>query len=165
MSYLLRHNPENLKVDEHGFASSEKLFEKIRERFQVSNELIFEIVEKSEKKRFEIIDDKIRALYGHTIPVRVELEEDIEVEVLYHGTTHESLSEILRIGLKSMKRKYVHLSPTIDIAEEVGSRRTETPVILKIDVETARKEGIKFFRATDKVYLCKDLPPKYISQI
>ena len=41
-------------------------------------------------------------------------------------------------------------------------RRTRRPAILEIDVERARKDGLKFYRATDEVYLCNYIPPKYI---
>ncbi|MGC9346442.1 MAG: RNA 2'-phosphotransferase [Candidatus Bathyarchaeales archaeon] len=73
MSYLLRHNPENLKMDRHGFISLDELLEKIKERFQVDKKFIFEIVKKSDRKRFEIVEGKIRALYGHTIPVKLKI--------------------------------------------------------------------------------------------
>jgi len=64
-----------------------------------------------------------------------------------------------------MRRRWVHLSPTIEIAREVGSRRAFNPAILEVDAEAARKDGIKFYRATDKVYLCREVPPKYIKRI
>jgi putative RNA 2'-phosphotransferase len=162
MSYLLRHNPENLKIDEDGFVNLNELLEKLNERFQVDENLIREIVEKSDKERFEIVGGKIRALYGHSIPVEVKLEEDKTMKRLFHGTTVEATFEILRTGLKPMKRRWVHLSPTIQIAMEVGLRRTRKPVILEVDAESARKDKIKFYKATDKVYLCSYVPPKYI---
>ena len=96
ISYLLRHNPENLKMDRHGFVSLDELLDKVKERFQVDKKFIFEIVEKSDRKRFEIVEDKIRALYGHTIPVELELQEDRTVKVLYHGTTWDAASKIGR---------------------------------------------------------------------
>ncbi|MGQ9641920.1 MAG: RNA 2'-phosphotransferase [Candidatus Bathycorpusculaceae bacterium] len=163
MSYLLRHNPENLKIDEDGFVNLKELLERINKRFQVDENLIREIVGKSDKKRFEIVGDKIRALYGHTIPVEIKFDEDKTVKRLFHGTTVEAAFEILRTGLKPMKRRWVHLSPTIKIATEAGLRRTRKPVILKVDAESARSDGkIKFYKATDKVYLCSYVPPKYI---
>jgi putative RNA 2'-phosphotransferase len=61
-----------------------------------------------------------------------------------------------------MKRNWVHLSPTIGIAEEVGKRRTKNPVVLEIYVKTALQDGIRFYRATDKVYLCGPIPSKYV---
>lgn len=165
MSYLLRHNPENLEMDRHGFVGLDGLLEKIRERFQVDKNFILEMVEKSDRKRFEIVEDKIRALYGHTIPVRLELEEDKVVMVLYHGTTPKAATKILKVGLKPIKRRWVHLSPTIEIAVRVGLRRTNKPVVLEIDAEAARKNGAKFYKATDAVYLCSYIQPEYIKQL
>lgn len=162
MSYLLRHNPENLKMDKHGFVDLDELLEKLNERFQIDKEFTHEIVEKSDRKRFEIVENKIRAMYGHSIPVKLELEEDKVTKVFYHGTTPNAVSEIIRGGLKPMKRRWVHLSPTKEIATEVGLRRTENPVILKINAEAARKNGLRFYKATNKVYVCNAILPKYI---
>lgn len=165
MSYLLRHNPENLKIDQHGFVDINKLLKKLEERFRIDKEFIAKIVERSERRRFEIVGDKIRALYGHTIPVELEFEEDGTVKVLYHGTTPEAASRILREGLKPMKRSWVHLSPTIEIATEVGLRRTGNPVILEIDAEAARKDGVRFYKATSNVYVCNTVLPRYLEKL
>ncbi|RLI19641.1 RNA 2'-phosphotransferase [Candidatus Bathyarchaeota archaeon] len=124
MSYLLRHNPEDLKMDSQGFVDLEDLIKKLKEKFQIDRNLIFEIVRKSERKRFEIKNGKIRALYGHSIPVKLKLKEDRTVKVLYHGTTPEAAAKILKTGIKPMKRKWVHLSPTIEIAKQIALRRT-----------------------------------------
>ena len=165
MSYLLRHNPENLKMDSEGFVDLGELLAKLKEKFPVDKQLILEIVERSERKRFEIRNGKIRALYGHSIPVMLKLKEDETVKILYHGTTPEAAAEILKSGLKPMKRNWVHLSPTVEIARQVGLRRTNKPAILEIDAEKARKNGIKFYKATKQVYLCKQIPPRYIKRI
>lgn len=161
-SYLLRHNPENLEMDKCGFVDLDELHKKLRQRFHVDKRLIIEIAEESKRKRFKIIENQIRALYGHTIHVEQELIEEKTIKVLYHGTTHDSAMKILREGLKPMKRTWVHLSPTVEVAREIGLRRTRNPTILMIDVEAARKEGIAFYKATDKVYLCEPLLPKHI---
>lgn len=162
MSYLLRHSPQGLNMDEHGFVDLDKLLEKINQRFKVDRFFVLDVVEKSGRRRFEVVGNKIRALYGHTVPVKLEFEEENTIKVLYHGTTPHAASKILREGLKPMKRKWVHLSPTIEVAREVGMRRTDAPTILEIDAEAARRDGLKFFKATDKVYLCKNVPQKYI---
>jgi len=162
MSYLLRHNPDGLIMDDYGYVDFKSLVEKVRERFKVNEDFIVEIIEKSDRRRFEISGDKIRALYGHSIPVKLKLKEDVTKKRLYHGTTSEAASKILREGLKPMGRRWVHLSSTIEVAREVGYRRTRNPVILEIDVEKARKDGIKFYKATDRVYLCREIPLKYI---
>jgi putative RNA 2'-phosphotransferase len=101
-------------------------------------------------------------LYGHTIPVHIRLKEDKQIMRLYHGTTPQAAKEILEKGLQPMRRRWVHLSPTEEIAREVGKRRTNSPVVLVIDASEARSCGIKFYQATDKVYVCKHVPAKYI---
>jgi len=164
MSYLLRHNPENLKMDRHGFVSLKELLEKTRERFHIGDKSIINIAERSERKRFEIVQGKIRALYGHTIPVELGLREDKIVKVLYHGTTSDAASEILKTGLKAMKRRQAHLSPTVDVAIRIGLRRTKDPVVLQIDAEAARKNGARIFKATDTVYLCSYVPSEHIKR-
>jgi putative RNA 2'-phosphotransferase len=162
MSYLLRHNPDGLMMDEQGYVDLGCLVRKVRERFGVDEDFIHGIVEKSERRRFGISGDKIRALYGHSLPVRLELREDSSRKVFYHGTTQEAALKILRDGLKPMGRRWVHLSPTVEVAREVGYRRTRRPVILEIDAEKARRDGVKFYEATDRVYLCRMVPPRYI---
>ena len=165
MSYLLRHNPEDLKMNRHGFVHINELLKKLRKRFPADEELVLNIARESERKRFEIVGGEIRALYGHTIPVELEFEEADDIAVLYHGTTPEVASKILAVGLKSMKRQWVHLSPTIELAIEVGMRRTRNPVILEIDANAARRDGLRFYKATDKVYVCNAVPPRFLRKV
>ena len=162
ISFLLRHKPEDLQIDTEGFVGLDELLAKLRERYPVEKTLVLNIVERSERRRFEVKGNRIRALYGHTIPVRLEHEEDRAVRILYHGTTRAAAQKILKEGLKPMLRKFVHLSPTIGAAREIGTRRTAHPVVLEIAAETAREKGFKFYKATDQVYLTSSLPPEYI---
>ena len=165
MSYLLRHNSENLRMNNHGFVVLDEFLGKIRERFQIDKSLILKIVEEGDRTRFEIVDNKIRALYGHSISVQQEFEEDLVGKLFFHGTTPDAAIKILRVGLKPMKRRWVHLSPTIEIAIDVGLRRTRQPVILKVNAEAARREGVKFYKATDKVYLCASISPRFMKRV
>ena len=165
ISYLLRHDPENLNLDDYGFVDIDELHRKLNQCYPISRQLIFEIAEKSERKRFEIVENRIRALYGHTISIKQNLVEDKTIEVLFHGTTSDSAHKILEEGLKPMKRTFVHLSPTIEIAREVGSRRTLKPTILMIDAKMAIRDGVSFYKATEKTYLCGFLLPKYVKVV
>jgi len=165
MSYLLRHNPENLKIDKEGFARLDELLLKLRKKYNVDERFINEIINQGDRKRFEIVGHKIRALYGHSIEVNVRLKEDRSIVVLYHGTTPESVSKILTVGLNPMNRKRVHLSPTKDMAIEVGRRRTSKPVVLMINAKDARRNGLRFFKATERVIVCRRVPPVYIKRL
>jgi putative RNA 2'-phosphotransferase len=166
VSYLLRHDSQGLVMDEEGFVDLDRLVSKVKESFpSVDRVFLRRLVEESERKRFEIVGNRIRALYGHSVPVFLRLEEDKTVEWLYHGTTTEAAKEILMEGLKPMKRLWVHLSPTKDIAVQVGKRRTSNPVMLVVNCSEARKEGLKFYEVSEQVYLCKFVPAKYIRRL
>ena len=165
VSFLLRHDSQGLVMDEEGFVDLDELVSKVKESFPcVDKVFVRRLVEESERKRFEIVGNRIRALYGHSVPVYVRLEEDGGVEWLYHGTTSDAALEILEKGLQPMTRLWVHLSPTKDIANQVEKRRTSNPVILVVDCSEARKQGSKFYRASEQVYLCKFVPAEYIKR-
>ena len=166
VSYLLRHDPQGLMMDEEGFVDWDELIVKVKLSFSsVDGWFLRRMVEEGERKRFEIVGNRIRALYGHSVPVYLRFEEDGRVEWLYHGTTSEAAGEILEKGLQPMKRLWVHLSPTRDIATQVGKRRTSSPVILVVNCAEARKAGLKFYKASDQVYLCKFVPTEYIRKL
>ena len=152
VSFLLRHDPQDLTMDEEGFVDLNELVSKVREIFpDVDRGFLRRLVEESSRKRFEIVGGRIRALYGHSFPVYLRLEEDERVEWLYHGTTAEATNVILEKGLQPMKRLWIHLSPTIDMAKQVGKRRTSSPVILIVDCAEARRTGLKFYMASEQV--------------
>ncbi len=164
LSYLLRHHPEaaGLTIDDKGFADLEAVLESLKETKHswASREDIDYLVKKSRKKRFETQEEKIRALYGHSIDVKIE-QRDEPPDKLYHGTSPESLNSILDEGLKPMRRQYVHLSTSVEEAMEVGKRHHPDPVILEIDSLTAWKDGIDFYKRGD-LYLSECIPFRYI---
>ena len=165
VSYWLRHDPEGLDMDENGYVEIDELLEKLKERFPDVDKETLEEINNEGKRRYDIDGNKIRAIYGHSINIDIDLPQDKDVKELYHGTTSDSAYKILREGLKPRDRDRVHLSATKEIAEEVGERRTNDPVILKVDVESAREEdGINFHKATDKIYLSDSIPPKFIDR-
>lgn len=164
MSYWLRHDPEDLEMDENGYVEIDELVGKLKERFpDVDRKFVEEMVEEG-KQRYEIEGDKVRAIYGHSMDIDLDLPEDKEVKELYHGTTSKGAYNVLINGLQAKDRSMVHLSATRDTAEEVAKRRTEDPVVLKVDVESAREDGLRFYRATDDIYLSRDIPMEHIEK-
>lgn len=169
ISYALRHAPweYELELDEQGFVSIAQLLHALNESGTYDREVmqadLEQIIATSDKKRHEITGDKIRALYGHTVPQIIKKEPGIPPAVLYHGTTHRALPQILQDGLKPMQRQYVHLSIDVETATRVGKRRDPEPVILKIDTEAAQKAGIQFYIGNDKVWLCDRVPMECIT--
>ncbi|MDN5320511.1 MAG: putative 2-phosphotransferase [Thermococcaceae archaeon] len=165
MSYILRHAPWefDVEVDEEGFASIEEVVRAVKKSYPwVKKEHILWIVENDPKGRFEIRGDKIRARYGHSFDVSLDHEEDVEVKVLYHGTPRRNLKNILREGIKSMKRKFVHLTTSKEEAYETGRRYGRDVVIIFVDAECLRKKGYKIYKAGKNVRIVKFVPPECI---
>lgn len=167
LSYILRHHPEKLNLipDKEGFVDLDELLEAMKKSpysWATIKDIIY-VVEHSDKKRFEIKEGRIRALYGHSIDVRIDGEYKPE-GFLYHGTSPQFLKGILAHGLLPKGRKYVHLSPNIDMALEVGRRHHPNPVVLRIDAPKAWKDGIIFYRRGD-VILARHIPARYLEVI
>jgi putative RNA 2'-phosphotransferase len=126
-------------------------------------DIIKTIVETNDKQRFIISDDgkKIRANQGHSIQIDLELENKIPPDILYHGTASRFIDSIMKDGLKSMRRQYVHLSINEETAIKVGKRHG-TPVVLYIDTKKMHEEGYKFYLSENKIWLVEKVPRKYI---
>lgn len=169
ISYALRHAPweYELEMDAKGFVRIHQLLlavneNKKYERDVADADLRF-VVGRSAKKRFEIVGDKIRAVYGHSFPMKINYEAEKPPAVLYHGTARKLLNSIMSEGLKPMNRQYVHLSADVEAAARVGRRRDSNPVVLKIDSERAAENDIIFYHANQNVWLCDFIPIEYIS--
>ncbi len=169
VSYALRHAPwvYELELDEKGFVPIDQLLASLNETGHYDREItkadLEQMIKSIEKKRHEIIGDKIRALYGHSVPNHIKKDQVTPPDVLYHGTSHKAIERILKEGLKPMSRQYVHLSADLETATSVGKRRDENPVILIVDTKKAREEGMKFYQGNEKVYLADQVPAKYLA--
>ena len=81
LSYVLRHKPESIGIslDENGWVEVSVLLEACNAAGQnISEELLKEIVESNDKKRFALNDteDRIRASQGHSVKnIDLALEE------------------------------------------------------------------------------------------
>lgn len=168
ISYALRHHPEEygLTFDNEGYVPIHDLLHALSQKSSRWKNLqeshIVDMIKQSEKQRFEIRDGKIRALYGHSTPAKMEHEEAVPPAILYHGTTPQAIQAIRFSGLKSMKRQFVHLSTDGETARQVALRRTNRPIILQIAAFEAYQYGIKFYVGNDKIWLSEPIPPKYI---
>lgn len=170
MSYILRHNPYefNLEVDDNGFVDFEKLVYSLKKTYKnISSEDVIFIVNNDDNKRYEISKDKtkIRAIYGHTFDFKIVKKECVPPAILFHGTNIDAWNNIVKNGyLKKMQRQYVFLSSEEEKAERVAVRRKNKQyVILKIDTVLAIKEGIKFYRESNGIYMSDDIPVKFIN--
>ena len=125
---------------------------------ETAEEDVQELVEGSDRRRFEIRDGRIRALYGHSSRIQLNYPADDPPPVLYHGTTPQTARRVATEGLKPAGRALVHLSGTEEEAISVGGRHTDSPILIKVDTAKALDLGIGFHQATDLIWLCPALP-------
>ena len=168
ISYALRHRPDEfgLKLDAEGWVHISDLTKAASSNlgFAIGREHIEKIIALSEKKRFEISGDRIRATYGHSFNSKIEFKPVEPPEFLYHGTSQISFMSIdSGEGIKPMSRQYVHLSSDIETAVRVGKRHDSRPVILKINTKQMAADGFKFCHSgNDGTWMCERVPHKYI---
>jgi putative RNA 2'-phosphotransferase len=167
VSYALRHAPwkYELEMDKNGWVEVNQLLDALHrdekwKDIQLSD--LIEMIETSDKKRHEIVDGKIRAYYGHSIPMHIKKEKQQPPNELFHGTARRFLENIENNGLLPMSRQYVHLSIDIETAFQVGKRHDNKPIILKINALEAWNNNVAFYRGNEKVWLSDNIPFEYI---
>lgn len=133
LARLLRHHPASseMTVDGSGFV----------ELIGVANQLgrtveeVVSVATHPAEPRFQVEDGRIRALYGHSF--YVEDLSDLGIEppnILFHGTSWDSLSRIVVEGLRPMHRQKVHLTNNPNEALEVA-RRHSRPALVAVRAE------------------------------
>ena len=170
LAYVLRHHPEKiaLELDQKGSADIDALVQALQQRssFKDASRKAIERLATSavSGQRFEIIENRIRARYGHSLPQPVEYESASPPPVLFHAATEEAARIIIKDGLKGDLRRRVHLSTDVAAARTVGLRRTPAPVILRVDAARAAKAGVKFYPGGPAVWLSDNIAPDCISR-
>lgn len=164
---ILRHKPETIGItlDKHGWANVKELIDGVSKTYPIDMDILEEIVRTDEKQRYSFNEDKtlIRANQGHSVPVDVELEEVEPPEYLYHGTGEKYIESIERDGLIPKSRMYVHLSADVETAINVGKRHGE-PVIYLVDSGEMYRQGYKFYRSANGVWLVSDVPVEFLTK-
>ena len=168
ISLVLRHKPEaaNLVLDKYGYAQVDELVAYLNKKyggFTVTD--LDTIVETDDKQRYSYNNDhtKIRAVQGHSFPVDLGLEAQQPPLLLFHGTSTKYLDSIMKRGIISKSRQYVHLSKDVDTAHTVGLRHGAGTVILVVSANQMWRDGYKFFLSDNGVWLVDEVPTKYFT--
>ena len=168
MTGILRHFPDRYQVpiDAHGWVSLPEMVRAIGRKHPSYHWLrphhLVAIAETDAKGRYEVREDRVRATYGHTLEVDLDLPTENIPEFLYFPVTPEEASIVLEVGLKPSDRKKVHLSKTAADARAAGKVRTPEPVILEIDTRKAQGQGIVIMQAGKTVYLTDQVPAEVL---
>ena len=168
ISHALRHEPwlYELELDEEGWTSVFALLSALRRanpHWTLSKADLESVIANSDKKRHEIVDDRIRALYGHSLPGKLERRPARPPALLLHGTSPLAARQIAQEGLLPMNRQYVHLSMDRPTAEQVGKRKAQVPIIIEINAGAAYEAQIRFYTGNANVWLADRVPARFLT--
>jgi len=166
LSGYLRHwaKDEGLPIDSDGWVSISELVEAIDGN--ISRADIKQVVSNDSKGRYEIRDNKVRAVYGHSIEDVVITNENTEniPDTLYHGTISKNVESILIEGVQPMNRNTVQLSDSIKTAEIVASRHGHDTAVLEIAADRMLSHG-REIADRNGTYVTEEVPPQYIHKL
>ncbi|MFU8871703.1 RNA 2'-phosphotransferase [Micromonospora sp. SL4-19] len=166
MSLALRHRPDRfgLALDRAGWVPVADLLAALR----ISRVELDAVVAGNDKQRFAVERgpdgaDRIRANQGHSVAVDLGLTPATPPERLFHGTS-DSVAPAIRLqGLRRGRRHHVHLSPDVETARRVGSRRGGAVVVFTVDSAAMAENGYLFYRSANGVWLTDAVPPAYLT--
>lgn len=168
LSHALRHEPwlYELELDDEGWTSLDAVLWALRadraEWRDLSRADVEGMIESSSKRRHQLVDDRIRALYGHSVAGKLRRESATPPVILFHGTSPDVANAIGREGLKPMSRQYVHLSVDAATALEVGRRKSRAAALFEIDARAAHDDGVAFYAGNEWVWLADLVPARFM---
>ncbi|MGY2004840.1 RNA 2'-phosphotransferase [Blastococcus sp. SYSU DS1024] len=160
LSFVLRHRPDSVGItlDPAGWADVDELLAALH----LTREQLERVVAGDDKRRYELRGDRIRASQGHSVAVDLGYADETPPDELFHGTVERFLAAVLAEGLRPGRRHAVHLSADVVTARAVGSRRG-APVVLRVDAAAMAREGARFTRSANGVWLVAAVPPRYLT--
>jgi putative RNA 2'-phosphotransferase len=164
LAYMLRHQPEkfDLELDSHGYAHVDEVVRALNERLGEPVELsdLETAITSGDRPRYEIRGERVRALYGHSIPVEPG-EPTRPPEFLYVGIDSRDAERALRYGLRGGRRRFLHLALTPEDAREAGRRAAPDYSVLNVYALDAWEEGINFYDR-QALFLAEEVPTQFL---
>jgi putative RNA 2'-phosphotransferase len=165
LSGALRHFPDDagLSLDDRGWAALDAAWAAVEARFDwADRRAVAAVVATDPKGRFERDGDRLRAAYGHSVPVDLGPTDAPVPDRLYHGTDPANLPAVREEGLRPMGRRLVHLSGSREVAREVGRRHADDPAVLVVDAAAMLADGRRVTGRGEGVYTAERVPPAYL---
>ncbi len=162
LSYVLGRKPGEfgLVLDQDGFAKIKDVLKAVCEESgfsYVRRSHIHEILITLPNPLIEIKDNQIRAKYRDKLPKHTPTH-DIP-KLLYTCIRRKAYLFVMENGIFPMGYSSIILSSDRGMAERIGKRTDQTPVMLTVHTQKSIDKGIVFYKAGDTLYLAESILP------
>jgi putative RNA 2'-phosphotransferase len=171
VTLALRHEPEalGLRLDAEGWVDVDVLLAALRAHdLQWASLTLADLaalVDATDKPRHEIVDGRMRSLYGHSLAQALVLPRAVPPARLFHGTSAAAAAAILGEGLVAKGRQFVHLSADRAWARAIAYRKSTQPALLQVRSDDAHAAGVVFHNSGGHVWLSGRIDPRFIEAL
>jgi len=161
ISYILGRRPDEfgLVPDTDGFVKIKELLKAVCEEDgwrYVRRSHIDEILLTLPDPPIDISDNLIRAKSSEHLSQRTPSANP--PKLLYTCIRRKAYPFIMDKGIFPIGRRHVILSPKKEMAEKMGKRIDQTPVLLTVHSQKSLDKSVVFFHAGDSLYLADSIP-------
>lgn len=162
LSYVLGRKPDEfgLVLDPDGFAKIKDVLKAVNEESgytYVRRSHIHEILMTLPNPSIEIKDNHIRAKHREKLPKHT-LAHNIP-RLLYTCIRRKAHLFVIENGIFPLGYSRVILSSDRSMAERIGKRTDQMPIVLTVHTQKSIDEGIVFYQAGDTLYLAESILP------
>ena len=169
LALVLRHAPEkfDLEMDINGWIDVRDIVRKFKDGRRRQHWLrphhLVAISETDPKGRYEVRGNMMRATYGHTVEIELDLPSSDIPDSLYYPCDPNEAENLIEIGISPGGRAHVHLSASIRNAAEAGRVHHDDPAIIEVDTARMVASGETIWHAGVTVYLSETVAGEYLS--
>jgi len=170
LALVLRHAPEkfDLEMDINGWIDVKDIIRQFKKRNKRRYHWLrphhFRAISETDiKGRYELRGNMMRATYGHTVEIELDLPTTGIPDSLFFPCSPDESDNLIEVGLKPGDRAHVHLSATIKSAAEAGRVHRSNPDIIEVDSARMVANGETIWHAGVTVFLTENVLPEYLT--
>jgi len=166
LAYILGHKPDQfgLVPDPDGFIRIKDLLKVLSEEEgwrHIRRSHINEILITLPHPPIEIGENRIRAGSREKLPPLC-IASNLP-KLLYTCIRKRAYSHVLDKGISPMGQSHVVLSSTREIAQRIGHRIDQEPILLTVNIDQARGRGVIFHQSGSLIFLTEHIPAEVFS--
>ena len=162
LTYVLARRPDEfgLVPDADGYVTIKDLLKALHEEEglrHVNRSHLAEIILSVPEAPIEISENRIRARNRETLAPTTEAET--LPKVLFTAIRRRAHAVVLERGVQAADHARIVMTPDREVAERLGKRIDPEPVILTVQVQHCRDQGVAFEQAGEGLFLTDLIPP------